>query len=337
MRLGAFTASMRAMSEPTPFDAAAQMLENRLRKNAAHRLKWARRTGVSCYRVYERDIPEIPLLIDRYEGHVHVSERARPNTDAMDLQTHAAWMSAMVGAVGRALGVPEAQIAVKRRERQKGTRQYGPMAQTGERLEVHEGPARLWVNLRDYLDTGLFLDHRPLRLRVGQEARGLRVLNLFCYTGAFTVHAALGGAARTTSVDLSPTYVDWTRDNLRLNAVDLAAHRLVRADVMRWLQDPVVAADRYDLIIADPPTFSNSARMEGVFDVQRDHGDLLWRLGALLSPAGVLYFSTNFQRFRLDEGALGGLSAQEITEESIPEDFRDRRVHRAWRVVRAGA
>ena len=322
---------------PAAFAAAATMLENRLRKNAAHRQKWARRVGVTCYRLYERDIPEIPLVIDWYEGRIHVAERARPNTDDMDAPTHRDWVTAMTGGIMRALAVAEDRVYVKRRERQRGTQQYTHLAQTGERIEVKEGQARLWVNLRDYLDTGLFLDHRPLRMRVGAEASGKRVLNLFCYTAAFSVHAALGGAEATTSVDLSPTYIDWARDNFRLNGMDLVKNRLVRADILRWLQDPVVSADRYDLIVVDPPTFSNSARMEGVFDVQRDHGDLLWRLGAMLSPTGCLYFSTNFQRFRLDEGSLSGLVAADITAETVPEDFREQRIHRAWRITRTGA
>jgi 23S rRNA G2069 N7-methylase RlmK/C1962 C5-methylase RlmI len=237
---------------PANFAPAATMLENRLKKNAAHRQKWARRADVTCYRLYERDIPEIPLVIDWYEGRVHVAERARPNTDAMTAEEHAAWISAMSGAIARALGVAESLVYVKRRERQKGTRQYTALAQSGERFEVREGKARLWVNLRDYLDTGLFLDHRPLRLRVGAESEGKRVLNLFCYTGAFSIHAALGGARTTTSVDLSPTYIEWARENLKLNGLEQSKHRMVRADIVRWLQDPVVAADRYDLIVVDP-------------------------------------------------------------------------------------
>lgn len=316
------------------FAAAATMFENRVRKNAAHRQKWARRHGITCYRLYERDIPEIPLVVDWYEGRLHVAERARPNIDALSPEAHAAWLAAMVRALVRALGVEEGGVYVKRRERQKGTAQYTPFARTGERFVVHEGRAAFWVNLRDYLDTGLFLDHRPLRQRVGAEAADKRVLNLFCYTGAFTVHAGLGGARQSTSVDLSQTYIDWARDNLSLNGLDPRRHRLVRADVTRWLDDPVVQADRYDLVVLDPPTFSNSARMEGVFDVQRDHRAMLTRLAGLLAPGGVVYFSTNYQRFRLESEALGGLVAEDLTEKSIPEDFRDRSIHQAWRLTR---
>lgn len=316
------------------FVAAATMFENRVRKNAAHRQKWARRHGVTCYRLYERDIPEIPLVVDWYEGRLHVAERARPNIDALSPEAHATWLAAMVRALVRALGVEEGGVYVKRRERQKGSAQYTPFARTGERFVVHEGKAAFWVNLRDYLDTGLFLDHRPLRLRVGAEAADKRVLNLFCYTGAFTVHAGLGGARQSTSVDLSQTYVDWARDNLALNGLDPRVHRLVRADVTRWLEDPVVQADRYDLVVLDPPTFSNSARMEGVFDVQRDHGAMLTRLAGMLAPGGVVYFSTNYQRFRLDAEGLGGLVAEDITEKTLPEDFRDRSIHQAFRLSR---
>ncbi len=319
--------------------AQAEMLGNRLRKNAAHRAKWARRAGVTCYRLYERDIPEIPLIVDWYEGRVHVAERARPNTDAMDLAEHGAWLGSMLGAIAGALSVDVGSIAVKRRQRQKGSAQYTTFATTGERFVVHEGAAQLWVNLHDYLDTGLFLDHRPLRARVGAEAAGKRVLNLFCYTGAFTVHAALGGAASTTSVDLSSTYIDWARDNLALNGLRGPANRLVRAEIATWLRDPVVAADQYDLCVVDPPTFSNSARMEGVFDVQRDHVELLDRVRRILAPGGVIYFSSNFHRFKpaWEAGLLPGLEATEITGETIPEDFRGTKIHRAWRLVAAAS
>lgn len=319
-----------------PFAETAQMLENRLRKNAAHRLKWARRTGVTCYRLYERDIPEIPLVIDWYEGRVHVAERARPNLDALPDAEHRAWISAMTGAIAQALNVAPTAVYVKRRERQKGSAQYRALGESGERFVVNEHGLQFYVNLRDYLDTGLFLDHRPLRARVQAESAGRRCLNLFCYTGAFTVHAAAGGAASTTSVDLSQTYIQWARDNLALNQFDQGPHRLVRTEVLSWLRDPAVQRDRFDLIVVDPPTFSNSKRMEGVFDVQRDHVEMLSLLDDVLAPGGVMYFSTNFQRFRLDMDMLRGLSAEDITEATIPEDFRDRKIHKAWRITKGG-
>jgi len=227
------------------------------------------------------------------------------------------------------LGIPREKVVVKRRERQSGTRQYERQASQGEFLEVSEGGVKLLVNLTDYLDTGLFLDHRPLRLRIQREAAGKRFLNLFCYTATATVHAAKGGARSTTSVDLSKTYLDWARRNLSLNGLS-DRQRLEQADVMAWL-----AEDRseYDLIFIDPPTFSNSKRMEGVFDVQRDHVALLDLAMARLAPAGTLYFSNNFRKFVLDPQMAERYVVEEITQATLDEDFRrNARIHRAWKL-----
>jgi len=317
--------------------AHCEMLANRLRKNLRHVRKWAKRAQVTCYRVYDRDIPEVPLSVDWYDGRACVAARLRPEErDASDFE---AWSEALRLTVARTLEVPPEQVYARERQRQRGAAQYQPQAREAQRFEVVEGGRRLWVNLSDYLDTGLFLDHRPLRARVGAEAQGRRVLNLFCYTGAFTVHAIGGGATHTTSVDLSATYLQWARENLALNGMGGPTHRLVREDVMRWLDDPAVLRERFDLVIADPPTFSNSKRMTDIFDVQRDHEALLWRLARVVSPGGVVYFSTNARRFRpggpLAAGAVDAhWTVAEITEATIPEDFRDRRIHRAWRLER---
>ena len=222
---------------------------------------------------------------------------------------------------------------MKTRAKGRGGSKYGHFAQRGDLLAVREGAARLKVNLFDYLDTGLFLDHRPLRDRIADEARDGRFLNLFCYTGAATVRAAVGGAARTTSVDLSATYLEWLADNLRENAVGGTRHRIAQADALRWLE-----ADRgsYDVVFCDPPTFSNSKRADD-FDVQRDHVRLLRAGVARLAPGGVLYFSNNFRRFKLDEAAIGEFArVEDISASTIPPDFaRNARIHRAWRITAA--
>lgn len=303
----------------------AEMLANRLRKRARHLRRWARREGVSCYRLYDRDIPEIPLSVDWYEGRLHIAhyQRRRDHGEA--------WISAMVEAAGEAMSVPRDRIHVKERRRQRGAAQYERVDRSEERFVVREGDCRFLVNLRDYLDTGLFLDHRLTRARVAGEARGARFLNLFCYTGAFTVHAAAGGARETVSVDMSRTYLDWARDNLALNGFRGAAHHLVRADVLAYLRE---ARPGFDLAVLDPPTFSNSKKMRDVLDIQRDHAGLVNGTLALLRPGGVLYFSTGARRFQLDQARIRASAIDDITAQTIPEDFRGQRPHRCWRMVR---
>ena len=233
----------------------------------------------------------------------------------------------MLAALPQVLGMPREQIVLKQRQRQAGKQQYQRMDQQGRFMPVQEGAVKLLVNLTDYLDTGLFLDHRPMRLRIARESAGKRVLNLFCYTASVTVHAAVGGARRTTSVDLSNTYLDWARRNLALNGLsDL--HQLVRADVMQWLAE---CREQYELIFIDPPTFSNSKRMDDVFDVQRDHVALLEMAMARLAPGGVLYFSNNFRRFKLDPQLEQQYQVEDISAQTIDRDFaRNPKIHRTW-------
>jgi 23S rRNA (guanine2445-N2)-methyltransferase / 23S rRNA (guanine2069-N7)-methyltransferase len=235
----------------------------------------------------------------------------------------------LVRAAMEVFEVPRERIALKTRQRGKGGAKYGRMDQRGEFLLVHEGAATLRVNLFDYLDTGLFLDHRPLRLRIAREARGKRFLNLFCYTAAASVHAAVGHAASTTSVDLSATYLEWAARNLAINACSGRNHRLVQADALAWLD---AERSHYDLIFCDPPTFSNSARADD-FDVQREHGRLVRACMARLAPGGLLLFSNNFRRFRLDPDLEHAFDVQDISSTTIPPDFaRDPRIHRAWEI-----
>ncbi|MDR8017317.1 bifunctional 23S rRNA (guanine(2069)-N(7))-methyltransferase RlmK/23S rRNA (guanine(2445)-N(2))-methyltransferase RlmL [Ectopseudomonas guguanensis] len=303
-----------------------QMFANRLQKNLKQLGKWARREGVECYRLYDADMPEYALAVDLYRDWVHVQEYAAPRS--VDPDKAQARLLDALAAIPQALGVAQSRVAIKRRERQTGTKQYQRQAAQGQFMEVSEGGVKLLVNLTDYLDTGLFLDHRPLRLRIQREAAGKRFLNLFCYTATATVHAAKGGARSTTSVDLSKTYLDWARRNLSLNGFS-DKHRLEQGDVMAWLGDD---RGEYDLIFIDPPTFSNSKRMEGVFDVQRDHVELLDLAMARLARGGVLYFSNNFRKFQLDESLVARYQVEEISAQTLDPDFaRNPKIHRAWR------
>lgn len=308
---------------------SAQMFANRLKKNLKTLGKWARQQNISCYRLYDADMPEFAVAIDLYDGWAHVQEYAAPASISED-KAQARLQDVLV-ALPQVLDIPSDRVVLKQRLRQTGKQQYERMAQRGDFMTVQEGQVKLLVNLTDYLDTGLFLDHRPLRLRIAEEARGKRFLNLFCYTASASVHAAVGGARRTTSVDLSKTYLDWARRNLSLNGLsDL--HQLVHADVMAWLAED---QGEYDLIFIDPPTFSNSKRMDDVFDVQRDHVQLLDMAMARLAPGGVVYFSNNFRRFKLDAALEEKYKVEDISAQTLDRDFqRNARIHRTWRISR---
>ena len=313
----------------------AQMVANRIRKNLDKLKRWRQQEGVGCFRAYDADIPEYACAVDVYtttddEIWLHVQEYAAP-AEIPEATTRKRLNELLAGA-REVFEVPKERVAVKTRSTGKGGSKYGRFDQRSEFLHVAEGAATLQVNLFDYLDTGLFLDHRPLRARMALEARGRHFLNLFCYTGVASVQAAVQGAAQTTSVDLSATYLEWLADNLRENNIGGTRHRIAQADALKWLE-----ADRgqYDVIFCDPPTFSNSKRADD-FDVQRDHVRLLRAGIERLAPGGVLYFSNNFRRFRLDEAALSAFAAvEDISASTIPPDFaRNPRIHRAWRIVR---
>lgn len=304
------------------------MLGNRLRKTLKHLTKWAKREHVECFRVYDADIPEVPLAVDKYADHAHVAVYLGATPPER------AWSERMCDVVAEVLAVPRAHVHLKDRAPQAGLTQYEKLAETKARLTVHEGGSAFLVNLDDYVDTGLFLDHRPMRAMVRAEAAGKDVLNLFAYTGAFSVHAAAGGAKSTTTIDMSQTYVDWARDNLALNGFTGASHTLLRADVLAWLDEP--RRPQWDIAIVDPPTFSNSKRMRGTWDVQRDHAWLLGAVRACMRPGGVVWFSTNFRKFKPAADAFDGYSkADEISARTVPPDFRDPKIHRAWRLVNA--
>jgi 23S rRNA (guanine2445-N2)-methyltransferase / 23S rRNA (guanine2069-N7)-methyltransferase len=307
----------------------------RLAKRFKHLSKWARRQGIEAFRVYDRDIPEIPLVIDLYGGWLHAAEYERPH-ERTEIE-HDVWLDKMIEAAALELGVPLNQTFLKVRKRQRAGGQYEKVDQRHAAIVVKEAGLEFEVNLSDYLDTGLFLDHRQTRAMVRAEAQGKRFLNLFCYTGSFSVYAAAGGAAETTSVDLSNTYLDWTRTNLSKNGFkDAGRHRIVRDESRAFLEHRAKRGEPpFDLVVCDPPTFSRSAKSETPWDVERDHAGLLELVARNLAPGGVVYFSTNFRRFHLAVDELSKLYAiREITNRTIPEDFRNDRIHRAWRLVK---
>ena len=311
--------------EPKPLSAGAQMVRNRIEKNYKHLRKRAERDGIECWRIYDADLPEYAAAIDLYRDHLHIQEYLAPAS--VDENLARTRLRELTRVAGEVLDISRERIAVKTRRRGKGGEKYGRMDERGEFLEVAEGGLKFLVNLRDYLDTGLFLDHRPLRARVRELSRDKRFLNLFCYTGSVSVYAADGGAVETVSVDLSQTYLEWAQRNLAINGFGEPQHRLVWADVMSYLESH---SAMYDLIFVDPPTFSNSKRADD-FDVQRDHVRLLMLCAQRLLPGGTILFSNNFRRFKLDAESLSAFDVRDISAGTIPFDFeRNARIHQAW-------
>jgi 23S rRNA (guanine2445-N2)-methyltransferase / 23S rRNA (guanine2069-N7)-methyltransferase len=296
---------------------------------------WAQREHIDCFRVYDADMPEYAFAIDLYgrePRHVYVQEYAPPKS--VNQESARERRREALAVLPEVLAVPLAQVHSRVRKPQKGTEQYEKRDSAAERHAVAEGGLKFWVNFRDYLDTGLFLDHRIMRGMLRSWAKGADFLNLFCYTGSATVYAAAGGARSTTSVDLSNTYLDWAHENLLLNGFREANHELYRADCLAWLEEQEPRGPRFDLIFLDPPTFSNSKRMEGVLDVQRDHVGMIRRSMKLLRPSGRLVFSTNYTRFKLDSRELGDLAIEDVSAATIPKDFeRHARIHKCF-VVR---
>lgn len=312
---------MRAALSP-----GAQMFANRLVKNRKQLQKWSKNNAISCYRLYDADMPEYAVAIDYYEGWVHVAEYQAPAK--VDPAAAEQRLRDVIDAIPVALGIPAKYVVLKQRSRQKGSSQYQKNSESGEFFEVKEGQARFLLNVKDYLDTGLFLDHRPVRLKIAEMAKGNRFLNLFCYTATASVHAALGGATFTDSVDLSTTYLDWAKKNMALNGFSDTQHRFIRADVMEWIKS---CDNLYDLILLDPPTFSNSKKMEATLDVQRDHVQLINDAMKVLSKDGVLIFSNNQRKFSLDEDALTAYRIENKTAWSIDKDFeRSKGIHQCW-------
>ena len=313
----------------------AEDFANRLRKNLKGIEKWASQEGIDAYRIYDADLPDYNAAIDRYGDYIVVQEYAAPKSIPEPVARQR--LLDMVQATVAVTGTPGSRVVMKVRERQKGDNQYQKLAQQGEFLVVHEYGAELLVNLRDYLDTGLFLDHRLTRRMIGQLANNKRFLNLFAYTGSATVHAALGGARFTTTVDMSRTYLNWAKDNLRHNGLLNSRHHFEQADCLQWLAE---CEEQFDLIFIDPPTFSNSKRMEETFDVQRDHIKLFGELKRLLAVGGTLIFSNNKRHFKMDQDSLAelGLEATNISSKTLPKDFaRNPQIHNCWLIHHASA
>ncbi|MCQ8231193.1 bifunctional 23S rRNA (guanine(2069)-N(7))-methyltransferase RlmK/23S rRNA (guanine(2445)-N(2))-methyltransferase RlmL [Pectobacterium carotovorum] len=321
----------------TQGESAGQIAEdfaNRLRKNLRKLEKWAKQQGIECYRIYDADLPEYNVAVDRYGSWVVVQEYAPPKT--IDAQKARQRLFDVINATLSVLELPSNRLVLKTRERQKGKNQYEKLAQKGDFLLMEEFGAKLWVNLTDYLDTGLFLDHRIARKMLGEMSRGKDFLNLFAYTGTASVHAGLGGARSTTTVDMSRTYLEWAEKNLRVNGLTGRQHRLIQADCLSWLHN---ANEQFDVIFIDPPTFSNSKRMEESFDVQCDHLALMKDLKRLLRRGGTIMFSNNKRGFQMDIAGLTalGLNAKEITAQTQSQDFaRNRQIHNCWLLTHAG-
>ena len=319
------------LDENLQFSQNAQVapdFANRLTKNIKKIEKWAKQQGLDAYRLYDADLPEYNLAVDRYGDHIVVQEYAAPKN--IDENKARQRLLDAVSATLYVTGVETNKLVLKVRQRQKGTNQYEKLANKGDYFFVNEYGAKLWVNLTDYLDTGLFLDHRLTRKMVGEMAKGKTFLNLFAYTGSATVHAALNGAKSTTTVDMSNTYLNWAEQNLELNNISLRNHRLHQADCLQWLAD---CRERFELIFVDPPTFSNSKRMENSWDVQRDHIALMKQLKRILTANGTIVFSNNKRGFKMDFDGLAelGLTAENISHKTLPLDFeRNPHIHNCW-------
>ena len=316
-------------------EPGAVSFANRLQKNLKRLSAWKSKNNINCYRIYDADLPEYSAAIDVYYGQetwVNVQEYEPPKT--IDPFKANQRLAELLSEIPKILGIAPDHVFLKIRRKQKSSDQYQKLGDQGHFHTIEEHGCLLQVNFEDYLDTGLFLDHRPIRTLIQQQAKGKRFLNLFAYTGSATVHAAVGGAKATTTVDMSKTYLDWAKANLALNRYQ-GEHEFIQADCLDWLDEESKQPlpRQFDLIFLDPPTFSNSKRMSDVFDIQKDHALLIKQAVTLLAPDGVLYFSTNFRRFVLDKDALSWLKIENITARTIPEDFsRNPKIHYCWRI-----
>lgn len=303
------------MKEAAKFD----MFKNRLSKVYKHLAKTARKQQITCFRIYDHDLPEFPFIIEKYDDKINVSEYKRKHS--LTEEAHMAWQKESVKIISETINIPVESIYVKSRKRKEGREgQYRKSDNSRHEFMVQEGDLNFIVNLSDYLDTGLFLDHRITRQMVRNQANGKRVLNLFAYTGSFSVYAAVGNAAEVTTVDLSNTYINWAKRNLGINGfTDQNKYKFIVEDVLQYLKN--LSGGEFDLIIMDPPTFSNSKKMNGILDIQRDHVNLINDCLAALAPGGQLYFSNNYSKFILDENAVNASSIKNITKATTPFDF----------------
>ena len=308
-----------------------QMLENRLQKVFKHLRKTARRQEITCYRVYDDDIPEFPFSIDIYEDHVYVSEYQRQH--GMEEDAHETWLDSSLEVISKVLETPPGKIFVKQRQRKASRQdQYEKLSFESHEMVAHEAGLSFKVNLSDYVDTGLFLDHRITRGMVRAECAGKKVLNLFCYTASFSVYAAAGGASKIVSVDLSKTYLAWAEENMKLNGFDNDKHVVVHADVLQYLD--TLPADEFDLVVLDPPTFSNSKRMKEFLDIQRDHVMILNKVLAATKPGGTVYFSNNYRRFVLEADQVNASVIKDITAQTMPFDFQQKLIRKCYKITK---
>ncbi len=334
-----YGARRSALSEALEGESeGAPMLANRLKKNRRHLASWIRREKISCYRLYDADLPEYALAIDLYQGDklwVNVQEYQAPAS--IDPAKAAQRLRDALHSIKAVLEIENSQLFLKQRRKQKGSAQYERYDQKEQFHTVVEEPVKCLVNLSDYLDSGLFLDHRLTRKMIGEMSRGKRFLNLFAYTGVATLHAAAGGASETLTIDMSNTYTEWAKRNMALNGFTDKQHQLIQANCLEWIKQEIKQATKYDLIFLDPPSFSNSKRMEQTFDVLRDHAALLNEVSQLLSDDGILIFSNNNRKFKMDHQALPTLEITDITGQTIPEDFkRNQKIHNCWRITHKG-
>jgi len=305
------------------------MFQNRLTKVYRHLAKQARRQQITCYRVYDHDLPEFPFCIELYEDKVYLAEYQRRH--GMTEEEHQAWLESCTPTISEILGIADERIYFRERRRKAGRQgQYEKLASEQEFFIAKEAGLSFRINLTDYLDTGLFLDHRITRGMVRDEAKDRRFLNLFCYTGSFSVYAAAGGATRVDSVDLSRTYLAWAEENMKLNATAPQTN-FIHADVKQWLDE--APAEFYDLVVMDPPTFSNSKRMKDFLDIQRDHAELINQVLRVLRPGGVLYFSTNYRKFQLDKDKIRTPAIKDITGATTPFDFQGKLFRYCYRIT----
>lgn len=305
-------------------------LSNRIRKNIKAIKSYVKKNNLTCYRLFDWDMPEYPLCIDKYENKIHVAEyKTKHPLNDHDYQI---WMNESLEAIKEVFNIGDELLFVKRRERQKGDTQYEKVADTKQFDMVHENGLNFLVNMNDYLDTGLFLDHRLTRLMAMKEAQGKKVLNLFAYTGSFSVYTLAGGASHVTTVDLSNTYLNWAKENFKVNGFDPEKHQFIKTDVKEWIKnDP---EELFDLVILDPPTVSRSKMSKSKFDIQPDHPELIHHVLKHMNKGGILYFSTNFRDFQFQSKRIQASSIQDISLETIPDDFRNKKIHYCWKIIK---
>ncbi|MBK7761940.1 MAG: class I SAM-dependent methyltransferase [Bacteroidetes bacterium] len=305
-------------------------LFNRIKKNLKQLKPYLKKHDLSCYRIFDWDMPEYPLCIDVYEDMVHVAEYKTKHP--LDEQSYQTWIETCRLTIQEVFTLNDDKIFIKHRERQKGNKQYEKFSEEKQMHIVHENNLKFLVNMSDYLDTGLFLDHRITRKKFKEESKDKHVLNLFAYTGAFSVYAAAGGAMKITTVDLSNTYLQWAQDNFKLNDFSISNHEFLKADVKEWIKTG--KDEQYDLVILDPPTVSKSKMSRSNFDIQSDHPELIHHVLRQMKKGGILYFSNNFREFQFNTKRIQAASITDISEETIPEDFRNKKIHACWKIIK---